>query len=388
VLLPGRRGPELADILKDHVHELGPLSHDKSRVVRDILDCRTPVLGGHLYECDDCRRRVSHWNSCLNRHCPGCGGMGQAAWVTARVRDVLPVRYIHIIATVSDCMHPFFRAAPKVVYRLLIKAAAETVLELCRTRLGFTPAIMCVLHTWSQKLGFHPHVHCIVSMGGLSLDQEHWIATRKDFFLPQPVVRELFRGKFLAFVKQAQESGQIGLAPDRARAIMRVAWNKKWNVSLRKPIPDPINVVKYLARYTRKTAFSNSRLVSYKHNQVRFSFKNHKTGKRDVARLPAVAFLNRFLQHISPRCFVRIRYYGLLAHPVKGKLLPKALALLGADQTTLSQDDLSKAWRGLYPPHARDDFLTCPFCQRGRLIAVAVVPSTREYRHCLSARAP
>lgn len=193
MLLPGQRGPELADILSEHVQGLGPLSHDKSRVVRDILECRTPVLGGHLYECDDCARRVSHWNSCLNRHCSGCGGMGQAAWVKARSRDVLPVRYIHIIVTVSDCMHPFFRAAPKVAYCLLLRAAAESLLELCRARLGFTPAIMCVLHTWSQTLGFHPHIHSIVSMGGLSLDQERWISTRKDFFLPQPVVRETFR---------------------------------------------------------------------------------------------------------------------------------------------------------------------------------------------------
>lgn len=302
MLLPGRRGPELADILKDHVHDLGPLSHDKSRVVRDILDCRTPILGGHLYKCDDCERKVSHWNSCLNRHCPGCGGMEQAAWVTARFRDVLPGGYIHIIVTVSDCMHP--------------------------------------------------------------------------------------RGKFLAFVRKAQESRRIGLAQDRARTLMRVAWTKTWNVSLRKPISDPMNVVKYLARYTRKTAFSNSRLVSYKNNQVRFSYKDHKTGKREVMSLPAVAFLNRFLQHVSPRRFVRIRYYGLLDHPVKGKLIPRARELLGVDQTTTSQDDLSKTWRVLYPAITSDDFHTCPYCQRGRLIAVAVVPSTRANRHCVSTHAP
>ena len=146
--------------------------------------------------------------------------------------------------------------------------------------------------------------------------------------------------------------------------------------------------MKYLARYTRKTAFSNSRLVSYKNNQVRFSYKKRKTGKRDVTRLPAVAFLKRFLRHVLPRRFVRIRYYGLLAHPVKGKRIAKARELLGVDQAITAQDDLSKTWRGLYPARTSDGFHVCPYCQRGRLIEVAVVSSTRPNRYSVSARAP
>jgi Putative transposase/Transposase zinc-binding domain len=386
--LVGRRGPGLADILRDHVHELGPLGPDKRRVVRDILDCRTPVLGGHLYQCDNCARKAALWNSCLNRHCPACGSLGQAAWVTARIQDILPGGYIHIIVTVPDCTHLFFHAATRLVYRLLLKAAAESVLELCRAKVGFTPAIICVMHTWSQKLTFHPHVHCIVSAGGLSLDETQWIATRKNFFLPHLVLAQTFRGKFLAFVKESQESGQIGLAPDRARALMRVAWSKDWDVSIRKPIAEPAIIIKYLARYTRKTAFSNSRLVSYKNDEVLFSYKNRKTGKRDVALLPAVAFIARFLRHVLPRRFVRIRYYGLLAHPVKGELIQKARALLGADQRTLAQDDLIKTWRGLYAALTADDPHACPFCERGRLIEVAVVPSTRPTRYPISSRAP
>lgn len=386
--LVGRPGPELADILRDHVHELGPLGSDKQRVVRDILDCRTAVLGGHLYQCDTCARKVSLWNSCLNRHCPKCGSLGQAAWVTARIRDFLPGRYIHIIVTVPDCTHLFFHAAPKVVYRLLLTAAAQSILALCRSKLGFTPALMCVLHTWSQKLTFHPHVHCIVSMGGLSLDEKHWVATRKTFFLPHLILSRTFRGKFLAQVKAAQESGQIGLDPDRARALMRVAWSKEWDVSIRKPLANPMIVVKYLARYTRKTAFSNARLVSYKNDEVRFSYKKHKTGLREVTCLPAVAFLTRFLRHVLPRRFVRIRYYGLLAHPVKRELIRKARAFLGVEHTTTAQDDLIKTWRGLYQALTSNDPHVCPYCERGRLVEIAVVPSSRHNLFPISMRAP
>jgi len=385
--LRGPRGLELADILRAHVHELGSLGPDKRRVVDHLLSCRTPARGGHLYHCDHCGRDVPLYNSCLDRHCPTCGGLNQVRWVEARKSEVLPTRYFHLVFTLPQALHVFFWAAPALAYGLLFQAVAETLLTLCRANLGFTPAVLCLLHTWTQTLAFHPHLHCIVSGGGLTADHSRWRSARRRFLLPVRVLSRLFKGKLLA--KLSEKIDAFGIDHARARALIRAARQADWVVYAKAPMTDSDRVICYLARYTHKTAISNQRLQSLDNGQVTFRYRDRARGNRQrTMTLMASAFLKRFLRHLLPRRFVRVRYYGLLAHPIKKKALLDARRLLAVSGAVQDQTP-SASWPRLSHQITADLTLVCPFCQTPGLAEIAVIPPPRPRRtgHHLS-RAP
>lgn len=340
---------ELAAVVREHKkalldkwgHRLGA---EQRQALRDIGACRTAALGGHLERCNSCAHRAIEFNSCRNRHCPKCQSAARDRWLGARAEELLPVAYCHVIFTVVGQLHPVALANQRVLYQLLFRAAAETLLEVATNPrlLGARIGVLALLHTWNQTLGYHPHIHCLLPAGGLSLDGTHWIPSRKKFFLPVKVLRVKFRGKLLAFLQQAFEQGELRFPgrlaeladPSRFAAFLKSLKQIDWIVHVNKPLRRPEHVLKYLARYTYRSAISNGRLVASHNGRVHFRCRDSRQGNRcKVVALDAVEFLRRFLLHVLPKGFIRIRYFGLLAHRNRSAALTLSRQLLAASAT-------------------------------------------------------
>ena len=327
---PRTQRPELAQILAAHASELSDLSADQSRVVSALSACRTAALGGHLQKCDRCGREQPVYNSCRNRHCPKCQSLEQALWVEAQAEDLLPVPYFHLVFTLPHTLNPLFLRNPKLSYSLLFEASAATLIDVCRRRLGATPGITAVLHTWTQILLYHPHIHCIASGGGLSADG-NWISSRPNFFLPVRVLAEVFRGKLLEVFELALAAGRLRISGSTGGALLRRAAAKDFVVYSKPPFAGPEHVLRYLGRYTHRIAIGNERLRAHRNGEVTFSYRDRKDGGRKKRkRLTGSEFTRRFLLHVVPRRFVRVRHYGLLANGVKKSRLALARHQLDA----------------------------------------------------------
>src|SRR6516225_2259800 len=311
------------------------------KVLRAIAQCRTAALGGHLDECTRCGHRAISFNSCRNRHCPKCQIAARERWIAARRRELLPTRYLHIVFTLPHRLGPLVLQNKKVLYDLLFRTSAETLQEVARDprHLGAEIGFFSVLHTWSQQLNAHPHVHCVVPAGGLSLDHTRWVRSPDNYFLPKEVLREIFRGKFVAALKQAFRDGQLNFQGDLKllaqtktfAAWLRPLYRQDWVVYLKRPFGGPEYVLQYLGRYTHRVAISNHRLVSFADGQVTFRWLDsaHHDAQK-LMTLSADEFLRRFLLHILPKGFVRIRNFGFLANRKRAKFLPLCFYLLAA----------------------------------------------------------
>ena len=311
------------------------------KVLLAIRRCRTAALGGHLDECTRCRHRAISFNSCRNRHCPKCQAGARERWIAARRRELLPTRYLHVVFTLPHRLAPLVLQNKKILYDLLFRTSAETLLEVAHDprHLGAEIGFFSVLHTWSQKLNIHPHVHCVVPAGGLSLDHTHWVRSRENYFLPKPVLRKVFRGKFVDALKQAFQNGQLNFhgdlkllaQPKTFAAWLRPLHRQTWVVYLKRPFGGPAYVLQYLGRYTHRVAISNHRLVSFADGQVTFRWRDSADhNKQKLLTLPVDEFLRRFLLHLLPEGFVRIRNFGFLANRKRAILLPLCFQLLGA----------------------------------------------------------
>jgi hypothetical protein len=312
------------------------------KVLRAIRQCRTAALGGHLDECTRCGHRAAiSYNSCRNRHCPKCQTSARERWIAARQRELLPTRYVHVVFTLPHRLASLALQNKKVLYDLLFRASAETLLEVARDprHLGAEIGFFSVLHTWSQKLGLHPHVHCVIPAGGLSLDHTHWIASRERFFLPIHVLRRVFRGKFVAGLRQAFQLGQLNFhgdltllaQPKTFAAWLRPLYRNDWIVYLKPPFGGPEYVLQYLGRYTHRVAISNHRLVSLAEGNVTFRWRDSAhNNEQKLLTLSLDEFLRRFLLHLLPKGFVRIRNFGFLANRKRAITLPLCLSLLSS----------------------------------------------------------
>jgi hypothetical protein len=294
------------------------------RVLQAIAQCRTAALGGHRDRCDQCAQPALSYNSCRNRHCPKCLTAARNAWVAAREQELLPVGYVHLVFTVPESLARLALANKRVVYDLLFRAAAATLLQVAANprRLGAAIGGLMVLHTWGQRLQHHPHVHCVVPAGGLSPDGARWIHARPTFFLPVKVLRQVFRGKLIAGLRDAFTEGHLhfpgalaALATEATFcAWLRSLYRQAWVVYAKPPFGSPSHVLHYLARYTHRVAISNHRLVAVTDETVAFRWKDYRHGSQVRTMMLAVdEFLRRFLLHVLPKGFVRIRYFGLLA---------------------------------------------------------------------------
>jgi hypothetical protein len=334
------------------------------KVLLAIRRCRTAALGGHLDECTRCGYRATiSYNSCRDRHCPKCQTAARDRWIAARRRELLPTRYLHVVFTLPHRLAPLVLQNKKVLYGLLFRTSAETLLEVARNpkRLGAEIGFFSVLHTWSQKLKIHPHVHCVVPAGGLSPDHTRWVRSPDNYFLPKEVLSKVFRGKFVDALKQAFRDGQLCFQgdlkllaqPKTFATWLRPLYRQDWVVYLKRPFGGPEYVLQYLGRYTHRVAISNHRLVSFADGQVTFRWRDSThNNEQKLLSLSLDEFLCRFLLHILPQGFVRIRNFGFLANRKRATLLPLCFQLLGSaqqpqaeQQHVSSTEDCPDLWR-------------------------------------------
>jgi hypothetical protein len=336
------------------------------KVLLAIARCRTAALGGHLDECTRCGHRAISYNSCRNRHCPKCQTGARERWIAARQRELLPTRYVHVVFTLPRELAPLVLQNRKAVYGLLFRASAETLMEVARDprHLGAEIGFFSVLHTWNQKLGLHPHVHCVIPAGGLSLDHARWIRSHYRFFLPVKVLSRVFRGKFVAGLKRAFQDGQLrfhgNLAllaqPKIFAAWVRPLFRKNWVVYAKRPFGGPQYVLQYLGRYTHRVAISNHRLLSFADGKVTIRWRDSAHhNEQKLLPLSVDEFLRRFLLHLLPQGFVRIRNFGFLANRRRATRLPLCFHFLGARQDPPAQQDPSSI-------NDSTDLWRCPKC--------------------------
>jgi hypothetical protein len=392
---------EVADIFRRHLDDYRQshaLTEGQQDAARAIVACRTPALGGHLDRCTNCGFETPAYNSCRNRHCPKCQALNQARWVESRLQRILPVHYFHLVFTLPSELRSLAYNNRAAIFALLFRSAADTLLTLAAdpkwlgkdAQLGIT----AVLHTWTRELCFHPHVHCIVTGGGLAHDKSQWIPAPRDFLLPVDVVGALFRGKFMAGLQELLDEG--GLHDDvtdrAARRRRQRLYKTSWVVYAKRPFGGPEQVFRYLGRYTHRVAISNARLVSVDDQAVVF-----RTRGSDTVSLSPTEFIGRFLQHILPSRFVKIRHFGLMSSGNVNTSLEQARALLPATDTgaaagatagthdgTHDSDDLSSTnridpdlpWPALLLALTGHDVLLCPQCQQ-RTIVRQLLPPVR-----------
>lgn len=291
------------------------------KATKAIMNCRTAALGGHVDQCDTCDVLKVSFNSCRNRHCPKCGNLKKEQWILDRTSELLPIPYFHTVFTVPHELNPLFLANPGILYSLLFKAASRTLSKLALDPkfLGAQVGVTMVLHTWGQNLSFHPHVHGIVPGGGLSSSGCTFVQSKKKFFIPVRVLSKVFRGKFLALLKKVLQQPDF-LSPEKDEpssflGMIDDLYRKDWVVYCKKPFKTPHHVVKYLSRYTHKTAISNNRLQAMDEESVTFSYRDYREdSKMKSMKLHASEFIRRFLMHVLPSGFQRIRYYGFLSN--------------------------------------------------------------------------
>ncbi len=338
---------EVADIIRrsgrrfvDHYRD--SLTWPQVKVLRAIERCRTAALGGHRDQCDRCGHRAISYSSCRNRHCPKCQTNAREKWLLARQRELLPATYYHVVFSVPHKLVPLMWQNKKVLFQLLFEASAATLLEVAADpqHLGAEIGFLSILHTWGQTLQCHPHVHCVVPGGGLSCDQQRWIRSSPNFFLPVKVLSRVFRGKFLDGLRNAFRSKRLAFHGSCQGwenrkvfyAFLDTLKEHDWVVYAKKPFGGPEHVLHYLARYTHRVAISNHRLVEVTEDHVTFRWKDYAHhSKRRTMTLSHEKFLRRFLLHALPKGFPRIRYFGFLAQRSRGALLPLCRTLLAVE---------------------------------------------------------
>ncbi len=377
---PAGRPPELAEIFRAHAAPLEQVGPERRRVVRDIVSCRTPLLGGHLQVCNHCGHEAPLYNSCRNRHCPKCQNLEQTRWVEAQARGLLPVEYFHLVFTVPKALHPFFLMDRRGSYGLLFEAALEALHDVCRRRLGALPGTTAILHTWTQTLVFHPHLHCIVTGGGLAASGDRWIASRPGFLVPVRVLSKVFKGKLLDRFDQALHKPACGLSPSLGARLLRQAACRQWVVYSKAPLTGPAQVLRYLGRYTHRIAIGNERLVALRDNRVSFRYRDRKRSTTRLLTLEAPDFIQRFLLHILPRGFVRVRHFGLQANASRSRLIPRARQLLHSPAPPQPDHDHRESWQDLYRRLTGRDPTQCPRCHRGILRLLPIAPQDLHTR--------
>ena len=354
------------------------------KVLRAIERCRTAALGGHLDECTRCGYSGPSYNSCRDRHCPKCQANARRRWIQGRRKELLPVPYAHVVFTVPRLLAKLALQNKKLIYTMLLRLSAEALIEAARNpkHLGAEVGFFSVLHSWTQRMEYHPHVHCVVPAGGLSFDHQRWVPVnpRYRFFLPKKVLAKLFRGKLRAALEDAFAKGKIGFHgklqhlsdPKAFHCFIRELFRHEWVVHCKRPFGGPEYVLRYLGRYTHRVAISNHRLVSFRNGDVTFRWRDRAHGnvEREM-KLPGEEFLRRFLLHLLPKGFVRIRNFGYLSNRHRSKLLPLCFQCLGStpDSSIVEDPSTDRSVSGLWK---------CPRCG-GPMIAIMLISPPAKF---------
>ena len=385
------QGVELADIFRQHgaayrsAHAL-PLNH--LRVMRAVEVCRTATLGGHKDRCDSCGHIEISYNSCRNRHCPKCQILQKEKWIEARNEDLLPIQYFHVVFTIPSGLNPLVIMNQKVMYDLMFRSVSETLTELSGNpkHLGARIGFMSVLHTWGQNLMDHPHIHCVVTGGGLSLDGDRWVSCRKRFFIPVRIMSALFRGKLLAHIKSTFEAGELifpgGIGYLKELHVFerfrKQLYYKNWVVYCKPPFDGAKGVLQYLGRYTHRIAISNNRILTADNGTVSFRFRDSSDdNKQKTMTLKTDEFIRRYLLHVLPDRYVRIRHFGLLANRSRKDNISLCRELLGTPGVIESVKEKKETWQEQLLRICGIDVTVCPVCQKGRMSRVDELPPSR-----------
>jgi hypothetical protein len=360
---------ELADVFRrfadDYLAAHGaamPPSH--RRAIADIMACRTAALGGHLWACDQCSHEVFSYHSCKNRSCPKCHTRQTEDWLQARKAEMLPTAYFHVTITVPEELRALLRANQRDGYALLMKASAEAIIELARDRryVGATVGVLAVLHTWTQQLAYHPHVHCLVTGGGVSDDGEHWHPARRAFLVPIAALAKLVRGKLRALLAAKR--------PDLSAP--KAAWSTPWVVHIAHWGNGEQAVLDYLARYAFRIAIANTRIVALDERTVTIRYKHRNSARWRTCCMPGEEFMRRFLQHVLPKGFHKVRYFGLW-HPSKRHLAARARLLLQIEPSVPPAAEPAASSHLDVARHSAADPAQpriCPRCRHGRLVYI------------------
>jgi hypothetical protein len=379
-----RRKLEVADVFRDEADSfLGRagrhLSIAQKRTFAAIIACRTAALGGHVTACDHCDHQQISYNSCRNRHCPKCQALARAEWLERREAELLPIPYFHLVFTLPQEIAALALQNQRLLYGMLFEAASQTIAEVAANprHLGaHDVGMLAVLHTWGQNLMHHPHLHCVVSGGGLSADAKRWIASKSYYFLPVRVLSRVFRRKYCQLLGEAYDKGQLEfhgrLAPLAEQAAFKrflaAAAAREWVVYAKRPFREPSCVLKYLARYTHRVAISNRRLVRYQAGRVTLRYKDYAAhGRTGVITLTASEFIRRFLLHVLPKGFMRIRYFGYLANRQRQEKLALCRRLLGAVVPSSGPQACSEPTAQPTTNDEHDIAIPCPTCRQGVL---------------------
>ena len=377
--------PELGDILRRHGERYvasHPVSGTQHQVLRTLSQCRTAALGGHLEACGRCGHRRAVYHSCRNRHCPKCQVLAQADWLESRRADLLPVDYFHVVFTLPHELGPLALYRPRVIYDLLFRTAADTLATFSRdpryfsAQTGGTPGITAILHTWGQNLSLHPHLHCVVTGGALACDGESFVTPRyKGFLFPVRALAKVFRAKFLEGLRHAFDRGKLG-EDASVPVLCGKLRNLNWIVYAKPPFAGPESVLAYLGAYTHRIAISNRRILSQEDGRIAFRYRDYADGrKQKTLRLDVDEFIRRFLLHVLPKGFVRIRHYGLLANRSRKQKIARCRALLStAAPQELAKETVSAKLLRL----AGVDIHRCPVCHEGRMVVVAELDRVRR----------
>lgn len=372
--LVGRPKLELSDIFRQVRPWLKPLPKTEAKVVSDIINCRTSVLGGHRLKCDSCSHEEFSYNSCRNRHCPKCQYLAQVKWVEARKAELLPTEYFHVVFTLPHELNRIVWANKKIGYDILFQAMSETLKEVGERRLKAKVGFTAVLHTWSQTLNQHAHIHAIVPGGGLSLDGKKWISAKRGYFLPLKILSTVFRGKYLELLERSYAKLKFNEIPELAahsqfKGVLVAASRKNWVVYAKAPFAGPTQVLEYLGNYTHRIAISNYRIESIDDTHVSFRYKDRIDGNAEkLMRLTKKEFTRRYLSHVLPNKFVRIRHFGFLGSRQKAKNIEIARECLKVKSRIeiVKDEDYKQLLKRLIGV----DVTACPCCKNGKMLEV------------------
>lgn len=390
---------EVADIFSKYseaYREKYKLSYHMLKVLSAIEFCRTSQLGGHVDECDECGHTRISYNSCRNRHCPKCQSIPKERWIDNRKRDLLPTQYFHVVFTLPKEVNPLTLRNKEGIYSILFKACSETLIELSQDKkyLGVKIGFISILHTWGQNLMDHPHIHCIVTGGGLSTNEKKWVSSKKDFFIRVKVLSKKFKGKFLHYLKQYYYSSKLKFPGDiqvlsrrsHFQRLLNEMYEKEWVVYCKTPFSSPKYVLEYLGRYTHKVAISNNRIVKLEDDMVSFKWRDYKdNNKSKLMTLNAIEFIRRFMLHVLPHRFVKIRHFEILSNRNRKNELKKCKELLGILQDELEDLSVTETWEEQMLRLTGIDFRICPCCDNGhmrykrKLIAKCYSPPSMEF---------
>lgn len=387
---------EVADVFRcygtDYRQKHGAsMSMAQRRVMTAIEVCRTAVLGGHLEQCDHCGHQRNAYNSCANRHCPKCQSLARAKWLENRRSEILNIQYFHVVFTVPEQISTIAYHNKRPVYGILFRAAAETLRTIAADpkHLGAQIGFFAVLHTWGSNLLHHPHLHCVVSGGGLSADGSQWICCRNGFFLSVRVLSRLFRRLFLEQLCNAFDAGNLEFFsaleslrdPCSFRNYLAPLRDAEWVVYAKRPFAGPEQVLDYVSRYTHRVAISNNRLLDIAQDKVSFRYKDYRhEAQQKTMTLQAEEFIRRFLLHVLPEGFQRIRYYGFLANRYRQQKLARCRDLLGMSAPEPAASEVSNHYRERYEELTGCSLWQCPVCHQGRMLLIKILPRS-PYRH-------